>query len=493
MKNLIKKLKIKKELLFLILLLILGAFLRFYRLQALMTYLGDEGRDMLIVMNLLRGKNLPFVGPPTSVGKLYLGPIYYYFITPFAWLFKMNPVGPAVFVALLGVLTIPLVYLTGKVFFNRKTGLLASAFYTISPLIIKFSRSSWNPNPMPFFSLALLLSLFSWQKTKKSKFFYLAVACFGIMLQLHYLAILLTPFLIFVILKFGKNAAKKKSFIYGFLLFIFLLSPLIFFDLKHNFFNLKGILAILSDRSKEGFSLFDFFSRAKDRLRQLFSLFFHFTERSWQTNLTIIIVCIVSVLDWFKQKRITKLLIYSLFVWSILSFALYRHSIYPHYLGFLFPFPALLTANTFDKIFNKNRLMSGLKTALFLAIVLYMLQLDWRELTRPQVLNVNLVRKISNQIAKESKGEPFNFALLAENNYDDSYRFFFHLMNLPVFYETKVTKQLFVVCEGENACLIRDNPKWEIAMFANAYHHQIKVVKEWSPDPFIKVFKFKPK
>jgi len=474
-------------------LLILGSFLRFYRLEALMTYLGDEGRDMVIVMDLLKGKNFPFVGPPTSVGKLYLGPIYYYFIAPFAWLFKMSPVGPTVFVALLGVLTIPLIYQTGKVFFNKQTALLAAVFYTVSPLIVKFSRSSWNPNPMPFFSLILLLSLFYWQKTKKPKFIYFVFLSFAIMLQLHYLVYLLAPFLAWVIFKFNKKNEKKKHLFFSILIFIFLLSPLALFDLKHNFFNLKGILAILSDRSNEGFSFLDLFSRAKDRLRQLLSLFFSFAERGWQTTLIAFFVLAVGLIDWFKEKKIVKLLIYSWFIWSLFALALYRHSIYPHYLGFLFPFPALLLANAINKIFNKKKIFQLLGIGLSLFLLVYMLKLTWADLSRPQVLNVNLVRKVTHQIAKESKGEPFNFALLAKNNYDDSYRYFLKLMKLPVFYETRVSKQLFVVCEGYKPCLIENNPKWEIVLFSSAYKNKIKKVKEWQPDNFIKVFKFIPK
>ena len=34
-----------------------------------------------------------------------------------------------------------------------KAALIAATLYAISPTIIVYSRSSWNPNVMPFFSL----------------------------------------------------------------------------------------------------------------------------------------------------------------------------------------------------------------------------------------------------------------------------------------------------------------------------------------------------
>jgi len=45
-----------------------------------MTFLGDEGRDVLIVYNILHGK-LTLLGPTASVGGFFLGPIYYYLVT----------------------------------------------------------------------------------------------------------------------------------------------------------------------------------------------------------------------------------------------------------------------------------------------------------------------------------------------------------------------------------------------------------------------------
>ena len=85
----------------LLLILLVAAFMRLYRIQDYMTFLGDEGRDVLVVYNILHG-HLTLLGPTSSVGGFFLGPIYYYFMAPFLWLFNYNPVGPAVMVAFFG-------------------------------------------------------------------------------------------------------------------------------------------------------------------------------------------------------------------------------------------------------------------------------------------------------------------------------------------------------------------------------------------------------
>src|SRR5213080_2576723 len=89
----------------LILILVFAAFLRLYRIADYMTFLGDEGRDVLVVYNILHG-HLTLLGPTSSVGGFFTGPVYYYFMAPFLWLFNYDPVGPAVMVALFGIITV---------------------------------------------------------------------------------------------------------------------------------------------------------------------------------------------------------------------------------------------------------------------------------------------------------------------------------------------------------------------------------------------------
>src|SRR5687768_5563872 len=120
-----------KELFFLLCLLVIAAVLRIYKIADYMTFLGDEGRDALVVYNILHGK-LTLLGPTSSVGGFFLGPAYYYFMTPFLWLFNYDPVGPAVMVGLFGVATVLLVYKIGKEFFDQKTAFIAAGLYAIS-------------------------------------------------------------------------------------------------------------------------------------------------------------------------------------------------------------------------------------------------------------------------------------------------------------------------------------------------------------------------
>ena len=132
--------------------LALAAFLRFYKIEEYMIFLGDEGRDAIIVKDMIDKWHFPLIGPPTSVGNIYLGPLYYYMMLPPMVLTNFNPVSASVMVAMIGVATVFLVYYLGKTWFGRGAGLLAAYLYAISPVTINYSRFSRNPNPTFFYS-----------------------------------------------------------------------------------------------------------------------------------------------------------------------------------------------------------------------------------------------------------------------------------------------------------------------------------------------------
>ena len=163
-----------------------------------MTFLGDEGRDVIVAREILSG-NLTLLGPRASAGDFFLGPIYYYMIAPFLFLTRYDPVGPAIMVALFGIGTVALVYFFAKEFFGIKAALIASILYAISPLVVAYSRSSWNPNLMPFFSLLLLFLIIKAGKSQSIRLFVLVGFLLGIAIQLHYLTFFLGVIVFFFV------------------------------------------------------------------------------------------------------------------------------------------------------------------------------------------------------------------------------------------------------------------------------------------------------
>ena len=121
---------------------------------------------------------------------MYLGPFYYYFMTPFLLLANFSPLGPAIGVALVNVLLVFFTYYWGRQMVGKTAAMWAAFFTCFSAVLVEYSRFSWNPNLSAFFSLASLYALFlSFQRS--SKYWLWTAFLLGILLQLHYVNLII--------------------------------------------------------------------------------------------------------------------------------------------------------------------------------------------------------------------------------------------------------------------------------------------------------------
>jgi 4-amino-4-deoxy-L-arabinose transferase-like glycosyltransferase len=514
-KSLISKFKNKNILL--ILILIFAAFLRLYRIADYMTFLGDEGRDVLVAYNILHG-HLTLLGPTSSVGGFFLGPIYYYFMAPFLLLFNYNPVGPAVMVALFGIATVWLLYKFCSELFNSKIGLIAAFFYTISPLVISYSRSSWNPNPLPFFSLLTLFSLYKGVEKKSLKLIFASGILLGVCLQLHYLALFLGAIVFFYIL-FSQISFKTtkitavillliKQYLTFFLGFIIGWSPFLAFEVRHGFPDFRSIIDFVLHSGNTGGNS-NFFSTIYDVFFRIFGrLVLNFPQADqlhwfnpliinlW-TMLILTVAILASVLlvfnflKFYKSENFRKYLL--IFLWGfvgIILFGFYKKSIYDYYFSFMFPLPFVLTAALIVYIFEFNKLkVFGKIIAVLLFLLIFALNIQGIPFRYPANRQLNQMRTIADFVMTKTDAKPFNFALISGGNSDYAYRYFFTIWNHPpdtIQYpgvdpkRTTVKDQLLVVCESPLPCSPVGNSLWEIAGFGQsdiAGHWQVSVVE----------------
>lgn len=487
--------------------LILAAFLRLYRIADYMTFLGDEGRDVLVVYNILHGK-LTLLGPTSSVGGFFLGPVYYYFMAPFLWLFNYNPVGPAVMVALFGVATVFLIYKFCKDLFNYKVGLIAALLYAISPLVIAYSRSSWNPNPLPFFSLLTLFVLYKSVEKNKLKYIFRSGILLGIAMQLHYLATFLAAIMFFYILLseiiFPKLNIKNVIFLlvkkYLILLLGFIIgwSPFLAFEVRHGFLDFKNIFNFILHSQDTGagtnflLTIHDVFFRLFGRLilafpppEQLFKYGF-FTLNLWAGFILALAILssIFLLFSFYKSLKLKNetfkkyLLIVLWFFVGIILFGFYKKSIYDYYFSFMFPVPFIMLGLLMSFIYeNKKIKYLGKIITILLLIFLFFVNIQGLPFRYEPNRQLNQMKIIADFVMTRTDAKPFNFALISGGNSDHAYRYFFTVWNNPSkIIEDKehdperktVTDQLFVVCESPLPCEPLGHSLWEIAGFGRA-------------------------
>jgi 4-amino-4-deoxy-L-arabinose transferase-like glycosyltransferase len=460
---------------FLAAILLVGAVSRLYNIAAFMTFLGDEGRDVIIVRRLLTEGHPPLIGPGTSIGGMYLGPLYYYMMAPGLLLAAFSPVGPAVEVAILGIITIWFVWYVGRTWFGKAAGLIAAGLYAVSPTVIIYSRSSWNPNIMPFFALLSVYSV--WKVWKEKKFNWLMVLGFSFagVIQSHYLGFLLVPtlflFWLLTFVRFEKWYAVKnwsgeiKSFIQksliGFGIFAVLMSPLFFFDIRHNWMNTRAFYTFFTVRQTT-VSIKPWTSAAKiypiftDINASLLSI--KNTDVSkWVTG--IIIAAAAFILyrkNIFKKKSWEQsgsfLLLISWVLSGLIGLGLYKQQIYDHYYGFLFPAIFLLVGVILQKIYDsKLKILS-----IIIVIAAVVVSLNNSPLLKTPNNQLQRAENVAKKIEVESAGARFNLGVIAERNYEDGYKYFLLRDNQPVVSidsqsKDTITDQLFVVCELEKS------------------------------------------
>lgn len=487
----------------------IAAYFRLWNFTNTLMFQGDQGRDALVVSNIFREANPVFIGPVTSIGNMYLGPFYYYFMLPWLWLTYPNPSGPAIAVAITSILTVPLLYFVGLEMLSKRAALWAAAGFAFSSTAITFARFSWNPNLTPI--LSLLMVFFTFRAIKRSPWYWIAVSiCFSLLIQLHYIVLLLAAGagiawlwqLREILLK--RALQKTKTFAAATLgsLFIFLLSltPLFLFDIKHDQVNLSSLQKLFTQ--EKAFSPVnptlagtlaqwgrDFFS-----VTQQIMIHDVFTTHIW-VSILIFIGLIGALFFIFrhitaKKTENTGLLQIIIFlVTSFIGLALYQHQIYPHYYLYLLPLVYLVWGAVMAYLSQ-----SILKLPILLAILSVFL---WFNVSRLPLQTMSwtvtdMERTASAIYDRLHPGEKYQVLLLGPSKdlYAHNYRYYLSTRdNPPVALEKTSEADALVIINEENVADVSQVLIYEISMFPEKNHPEVYTIPS---GPQIVVFRKLP-
>jgi 4-amino-4-deoxy-L-arabinose transferase-like glycosyltransferase len=422
---------------------ILGAFLRLYRIRETLMFQGDQGRDAIVVKRIIKDGDLTLLGPVTSVGNMYLGPFYYYFMAPWLWLTYPDPVGPAIGVAVANILFLALMYILGREMVGVRAAAIATGLMAANAIGVIHSRFSWNPNLAPLFGLVLFYCLFRVVKKRDYRYLIGAGLSMAGLLQLHYLTLLALPMIGMVIIwVFWKRPKDRtqivlfKSVGFGLLLLSFL--PLILFDLRHNHLIWNGFVG--------------FFSGPEEHLRTV-SRFWRIIQETEGRSFRILAQLMGSpngVVDrlmvlgaiagglgiWIKGslmrgQRVSMLLAAGFLVTAIIGSAVYSSTIFDHYLLFLLPSLALY----YGLVMSRLSRIPGVGLPLMGVILggFVWLNLPMMPTFKPAGTTIDDYRRVAGNISASRPPERYNVALLSENKDHKAmnYRYFLEVSDLP--------------------------------------------------------------
>ncbi|MCJ7805116.1 glycosyltransferase family 39 protein [Patescibacteria group bacterium] len=214
--------------------LLIGAFLRFYRLPENVVFHGELGHNYLAIKNAFESGTIPLLGPPTSHPWLSFGPLFYWLFGPILALFNFNPVVGAYFFAFVGTALILLNFIVIKEFFGERVAAISSFLISFSYAWVNLTRESRFFSLSAFFFYPFLYFLL------RHRLFW-AGLFLGVMFNFHLSPIvLLVPTAIYLFV--NKRAFNKNSIFHGIVGFIIPNIPFLIYNSQHKFVMLVNLL-----------------------------------------------------------------------------------------------------------------------------------------------------------------------------------------------------------------------------------------------------------
>ena len=203
---------------------LVGAILRFYNLGYNSLWL-DEASTLTFAV-----KSMPEIWQATTGGEF--NPPLFYWIEHLMLVFGNSEAVLRFIPALLGVLTIPLIYLAGKEFIDRNTGIIAAAAFAFSPFLIFYSQEARAYSMMLFFVTFAMVFYFRALKNNSLQDWALFGALSALAFWTHFYALVIIGALFLYALyelypKIRNNLHAAKPLVAGGALFALICLPLI--------------------------------------------------------------------------------------------------------------------------------------------------------------------------------------------------------------------------------------------------------------------------
>ncbi len=175
-------------------LLVLAALLRLPSLATRGTWDADQGHDMLVLRALVRDGVIPLLGPPTSIGDVHHGALYYYLLSPAAFLTGGDsPLAVTALIACAGIAAVLVTWWLARSIGGPVAGLVAGLAMAVSTSAVDESTFIWNPNLIALSSAIALAGAWRAWMTRDPRWWLLAGVGTAITMQCHVLGVTMLP------------------------------------------------------------------------------------------------------------------------------------------------------------------------------------------------------------------------------------------------------------------------------------------------------------
>jgi len=304
----------------LLLIVILGIFLRNINFKETFIFAHDGDLSAWIVKDIVFDKHIRLIGQETSAPGVFIGPLYYYALIPFYFLSGWEAIGGVYLALIIGALTIVSYYYVFNKVFDRTTGLIAAFVQAVLTFNVSYDR--WVV-PTITTNLWVIWFFYGVMMILKGNYNFLILlgVLAGLVWHINFsLAPLFTLVLIAAYL--SKKLPDKKQIFFGILSFFITSVPFWLFELRHGFSQVKTILGFITVSEKQyelGFlnKLYLIFLKVSGNLT---SLFFYPLRYEGFAKYTLFLGILVLGYVLVKRKVINLRILTIFYSWIVVMF-----------------------------------------------------------------------------------------------------------------------------------------------------------------------------
>lgn len=209
------------------LLLTLHIFFRFYQLEGRNPFGWDQVDNAWAAKDILVDKKFPLLGMVAKTNSgFYIGPAYYYLITPFYWFFNLDPIASGVFAGVTSIFTFFVLFLITKKIFSTHVALFAVFIHTVSSSLISADRVQWPVNFIAPVSYIIFYALYKIMNGNE-KYIFLLAAAIGFSFNIHFTSIFYPIIILFSLPFFPRTKEALKYILFSIPLFLLWVFPII--------------------------------------------------------------------------------------------------------------------------------------------------------------------------------------------------------------------------------------------------------------------------
>lgn len=223
---------------------LLSIFFGLYRVDNRYIFDWDQEDDAIKTMGMIENRKPLLIGQRvTHENSFFAGPYHFYFLLPFYGLMQGNPKAGLVAMVVINMLTVVSGFLIISKFEGRKVGLISSVLFLINQ-----SEISWSAMYLPLFGIWSWWAVNKLLKSRKNiKWVLVMWGFFGVS---HIIASsIIVPITVAWLFSRDKKW-EKKDLLVGILGGLVFLTPLLVFDIRHDFLNLKKVIEMLQGKTK---------------------------------------------------------------------------------------------------------------------------------------------------------------------------------------------------------------------------------------------------